>query len=159
MLCCVFPHATLPIEGSGENGQDWQTLIHPSKPHSLITSSVLSCLIWGALLLLVFHLSGFILTWLHSHLCAYLVKLEDTVLVFSFLHLATFPGNPPAALASSVVFKHPGLVLPQDLCLAPLSSMERVKWSSDPFAWGPPSPVLCSVILSSDRPFLTTHLE
>lgn len=94
MLCCVFPYATLPIEGSGENGQDWQTLIHPSKPHSLITSSILPCLIWGALLLLVFHLSGFILTWLHSHLWAYLVKLEDIVLVFSFLHLATFSREP-----------------------------------------------------------------
>ena len=32
--------------------------------------------------------------WLHSHLCAYLVKLEDIVLVFSFLHLATFSREP-----------------------------------------------------------------
>ena len=94
MLCCVFPYAILPIAGSVENGEDWQTLIHPSKPHSLISSAILSCLIWGALFLLVFHLSGFILTWLHSHLCAYLVKLEDIVLVFSFLHLTTFSREP-----------------------------------------------------------------
>lgn len=109
--------------------------------------------------LLVFHLSGFILTWLHSHLCAYLVKLEDTVLVFSFLHLATFPGSPPAALASSVVFKHPELVLPQDLCLAPLSSMERVKWSSEPLHGGPPPQFCAQSSVPRTGLSLTTHLE
>lgn len=40
-----MPHADI----SEKNRQDWQTLIQPSKPNSLITSSALFCCFQGSL--------------------------------------------------------------------------------------------------------------